>query len=565
VRNEQRSSLLDQQAGVAQRVRADAYLGRRVRLTARIRADTVGGKGAGAFLSIERASGAPALADDFSDRPILGTSDWRDHDIVMDVPSDALSLTFGAVLRGVGTIRADDFRLDVVDAAVQVTGIRGTRPPGTALLDPAHSPTAPINPGFEGAEELPASASAWLLANASPFVTDDPTAPLDDLEPLRALVGDARIVGLGEGSHGTREFFRMKHRVFEFLVERMGFTVFAIEATFPEALDVDRYVRTGQGDPSTLIRGMYFWTWNTDEVLDLVRWMRNYNVARGAPVLRFVGVDIQFPGASIDSVTAMVTRLDAARGDSVRAAYACLEPYRNHGSTRASRNYFAQNAGDCKALVHTVVPLLGAARTEWRGRIDDDTFDLLRQYARVVEQFEEAPRAAGSPIRDVAMAENAAWWLDHVPQARMMLWMHNLHLIRAPRRTLLDGTPVTTGVELQARFGTGYRPIAQFFGAGSVNASPAGRPFAITVGPIKTGTFEAVFTATGAPRLLLDTRKIARGGSDAARLLGPLLMRGVDELYSRVVDEAEYYATVLPGDYDGLIWFATSTQSALRP
>ena len=112
-----------------------------------------------------------------------------------------------------------------------------------------------------------------------PFATDDPTAPIDDLEPLRALVGDARIVGMGEGSHGTREFFRMKHRVFEFLVERMGFTIFAIEATFPEALDVDRYVRTGEGDPSALIRGMYFWTWNTDEVLDLVRWMRNYNVA----------------------------------------------------------------------------------------------------------------------------------------------------------------------------------------------------------------------------------------------------------------------------------------------
>jgi erythromycin esterase len=369
---------------------------------------------------------------------------------------------------------------------------------------------------------------------------------------------------MGEGSHGTHEFFRMKHRVFEFLVQRMGFTVFAIEASFPEALDVDRYVRTGEGDPSALIRGMYFWTWNTDEVLDLVRWMRNYNVARGAPVLRFVGIDMQSPGTSIDSVTAIVTRLDAARGDSVRAAYACLDPFRNHGFTQASRNYFVADSFNCKAPVHGVIPLLDRARPAWGGRIDDASFALVRQYARLVEQWEEA-HTTGPSFRDVAMGENAAWWLEQVPQSRMMIWAHNLHLVRGPRLTGNDKTSRTTGMDLQTRYGTSYRPIAQFFGTGALNAAPTGRPLPTTVGPIKTGTLESVFSATGAPRLILDTRKIASGGPDAVKLLGPLLMRGVDEVYSRTVDNAEYFATVLPGDYDGLIWFATSTPSVLRP
>src|SRR5512147_1133880 len=112
-----------------------------------------------------------------------------------------------------------------------------------------------------------AAAGEWLRGAAVPFGQIDPGDKLDDLEPLRQIVGNARIVSLGEATHGTREFFQMKHRILRFLVERMGFTAFAIEATWPEANRLDRYVRTGEGDPAVLLSGLYFWTWNTDEVL----------------------------------------------------------------------------------------------------------------------------------------------------------------------------------------------------------------------------------------------------------------------------------------------------------
>jgi erythromycin esterase len=557
--NERATGTELQEGRVYQRVRADAYRGRRVRLVARMRADTVGGKGAGPFLKIDVPRGAAVPYDDFSDRPILGTTSWRDYEMVMDVPADAVGLTFGAALHGVGTVRVDDFRLEIVASSVPVTGNHGMpspslRPADIVDSDFLHAVAEPVNLGFEGAPPVPASASTWLLANTSPFATDDPTAPLDDLEPLRALVGDARLVGFGEGSHGTHEFFRMKHRALEFLVERMGFTVFAIEATFPEALDIDRYVRTGEGDPAALVRGMYFWTWNTDEVVDLVRWMRAYNASRGAPVLRFVGVDMQYPGTAIDSVVAIVSRLDPVRGDSIRADYACLDPFRNHGATRGQRNYFVQDSYACKAPVHDAIPMLDRARGDWSGRIGDAAFALLRQTARLVEQWEEG-RTNGPSFRDDAMAENAEWWLGQLPQARMMLWAHNLHVIRTPR---------TMGNALQARYGSGYRPIAQLFGTGSVNAAPGGQPIPIAVGPVKANTFEFAFNATGQPRLLLDARKIANGGADAIRLLGPLKMREVDEVYTRLNDNESYFATVLPNDFDGLVWFAKSTPSQVR-
>jgi erythromycin esterase-like protein len=112
------------------------------------------------------------------------------------------------------------------------------------------------------------------------------------MEPLRAIVGDARVVELGEATHGTREFFQLKHRMLEFLVTQMGFTIFSIEANMPEAYRLNDYVLTGKGDPAALLSGMYFWTWNTQEVLDMISWMRAYNQS-GKGRVQFTGFDMQ--------------------------------------------------------------------------------------------------------------------------------------------------------------------------------------------------------------------------------------------------------------------------------
>jgi erythromycin esterase len=88
---------------------------------------------------------------------------------------------------------------------------------------------------------------------------------------------------------------KLKHRIFEFLVEKMGFSIFSIEASTPEAFDVNEYVLTGKGDPEKAIGGLYFWTWDTEEVLDLVLWMRQYNLnSAHRRKVKFYGFDMQF-------------------------------------------------------------------------------------------------------------------------------------------------------------------------------------------------------------------------------------------------------------------------------
>ena len=164
----------------------------------------------------------------------------------------------------------------------------------------------------------------WLREHAVPFTTTEAGHDFTDLEPLKAIIGDARIVALGEGTHGTREFFQMKHRLLEFLASEMGFTLFSIEASTPEAYALDAYVLGGPGDPKALIGGMYFWTWNTEEVLAMVEWMRAFN-ATGKGPLHFTGFDMQTPDVAMEVVTGFLEGVDPERAREVGAQYARMK------------------------------------------------------------------------------------------------------------------------------------------------------------------------------------------------------------------------------------------------
>lgn len=156
--------------------------------------------------------------------------------------------------------------------------------------------------------------AAWIKQHAIPLTTAEAGNGFDDLVPLKAVIGDARIVSLGEPTHGTRECFQMKHRLMEFLAAEMGFTLFSIEASMPEAYRLNEYVLEGKGDPAELIRGMHFWTWSTEEVLAMVEWMRRFNEAGAAghgPV-RFTGFDMQFLPLSIQIARDFLAEADPA-------------------------------------------------------------------------------------------------------------------------------------------------------------------------------------------------------------------------------------------------------------
>src|ERR1700731_372758 len=149
----------------------------------------------------------------------------------------------------------------------------------------------------------------WLAANAIRLNTVEAGHGFADMQPLKKIIGEARIVALGEATHGTREFFQLKHRMLEFLAAEKGFTIFSIEANMPEAYRLNDFVLNGRGDPAALLKGMYFWTWNTEEVLNMILWMREFNRS-GKGRIEFTGFDMQTPTIAMDIVRTFVTAHD---------------------------------------------------------------------------------------------------------------------------------------------------------------------------------------------------------------------------------------------------------------
>jgi erythromycin esterase len=312
---------------------------------------------------------------------------------------------------------------------------------------------------------------AWIEAKAIPLRTSDPFAPLDDLEPLRGLIGNATVVGLGEGTHGTREFSRMKHRIFEFLVERMGFTVFAIEANLPEAFAVNDYILTGKGDPKAALQGLYFWTSNTTEVLDLIEWMRRWNAdPRHTKKLKFYGVDMQFTTVAARNVIAALPAGDPARD--------ALQPL----------SFKRRPSADAKQTLERIIPTLKD--------------EVVRRNAIVLRQALLIPTSVA--VRDEAMAENLLWIRQQEPGAKIALWAHNGHIGRS--------SPFypTLGSHLTRALSADYVAVCLASGDGSFRARDFDDPrrpirtFKVSIG--KRGTLDGELARHGPPIFLLDAR-----------------------------------------------------------
>ncbi len=427
----------------------------------------------------------------------------------------------------------------------------------SAACLPTSTPTTPNQPVSKAKNN--ADVAWWLHQEAIPFNTTDPTGSLDDLEPLRALIGDARVVSLGEATHGTREFFRMKHRVLRFLVERMGFNAFAIEATWPEANRLDDYVRTGKGDPVVLLSGLYFWTWNTQEVLDMIRWMRSYNAAGGN--VGFYGFDVQTPGMAIDNVNRFVAAVDAPSSGDFTLHLDCLARWANGPDGRSpSPGYSAQTAqyrDACRQDLQWVQDALNGRRADYEAASSHAQWARAEHSARVAIQYEEMSSTRRS--RDAAMAENVQWLLDQMPAgSRMMLWAHNGHVATDSAY----GGDVSMGYYLRRAYGSSMFVMGFDFARGSFNAVGWSGTGYLPTGPHTVGepldwSYEDYFLAPAMPLFILDVRNRTNW------VAGPLKQRSIGAVFDDGNPNAYFYSKQLPQLYDAVIFVENSNQSTL--
>ncbi|MGW6731123.1 erythromycin esterase family protein [Streptomyces sp. NPDC055013] len=314
------------------------------------------------------------------------------------------------------------------------------------------------------------------LARAAHPLRTEPGGDNRDLRPLDRMIGDARVVGLGEATHSSHDFFALKARVFRHLVEEKGFRTFALEAPWSTGLRLNDYVLHGKGDPRRIMREEfqrdYLW-WNNTDYLRLVEWMRGYNLRHPGDPVRFMGDDVAWTGPeSYDAVEDYVA--DARPELSARLA----ELYRGLRPTVPTGAYIEQYLGLPYAERKERAERTGEALALLRRQAADTVaYDWAVQQATVIDQTarqydfdveDPAQIAEAMRYRDGAMAANVVWWQEHTG-TKVLLSAHNNHVGYIPEKPAEN--PKVQGAFLRDRLGAGYVSVGLTFGHGSFNAT----------------------------------------------------------------------------------------------
>jgi len=356
------------------------------------------------------------------------------------------------------------------------------------------------------AEPTPADPKTldWIKRNAIPLKGVEAGKGFADMQPLKVVVGDARVVALGEATHGSREFFQLKHRMLEFLATEMGFTVFALEANLPEAFAVNDYVLTGKGDPARALAGLYFWTWNTEEVLDLIRWMRAYNEDPAhTKKLHFYGVDMQTETVAYAQAKAWLEAADPVEASHLLKIKEGMVKLPSPYAGKLNENGLKAWASVAKEVEALII------RLETRKLMGED-FDRQRQNLRVLGQFAamQADPEGGTKVRDESMAANLRWIQSRERGAKVVFWAHNGHIRFNPGS---EGGANSVGWHLRQNLRKAYLPIGFAFAEGGFHAMGGGLKV-FEVEAQAEGTLDAALAATQYPFLALDLRGRPKAG-----------------------------------------------------
>lgn len=405
----------------------------------------------------------------------------------------------------------------------------------------------------------------WVASHGFPITSVDPDADTDDLAPLRGIVGDARVVCLGESRHDASEQFQFKHRMVRYLVEEMGFSIIVLEEGMAQAQAVDEYIRGGDGDPAAILGGLSNWfAWDTQEILELVEWVRAYNDDPShEPKLRFYGLDCTAPRLGLVNALAYMESNDPGFHDRFETGSLGLSLYAEGDWWVTFERYAAVTDARREAIgqaYENLAVYMAARRSELVRRSSAEEFDWAMRQVYIGQAAHDLycsqTREEGGVIRDLAMADNLTWILDdQLPGRKAVVWAHNAHISRAPftMPDAFDGTLVDMIYHLSDRLGDDLVSIAGTCLQGEYAEEADIDPR--SVAPTDTTYLGGALAQSGEEFMLLDFRS-APQGSPAARWLGrERRMRG------QGVD-----VVCVPGDaYDAVYFVRTITQTHPGP
>lgn len=399
-----------------------------------------------------------------------------------------------------------------------------------------------------------------IAANCEEFAAEDSA----DLDPLLQRIGDARIVLLGEATHGSSEFYRMRSRISRDLILRKNFSFIAIEADWPDAARVDHYVRHARYAPSEWSAFARFpvWMWRNEEVRSFVDWLRGHNAGAGERKVAFHGLDLYSLYNSIRAVLRYLDEVDPPTARVARQRYGCLTPWQSDPASYGHAALTSTYQTCEREVVSTLTDLLSKRQGHaWQ---DGERFLDAVQNARLVANAERYYRTmyygsrAAWNLRDSHMFETLKQLLDfHGPDSKAIVWAHNSHV----------GNSAATEMHLRGEYNIGHLCRQKFgdaacligFGTHSGTVAAASNwdsPMEVkTVRPALAGSYERLCHEAGVARFVLPLRSPSPPAL-VAGLCAPRLERAIGVIYRPETElQSHYFQAVLPRQFDEYVWF----------
>ncbi|KJH81034.1 erythromycin esterase family protein [Stutzerimonas stutzeri] len=377
---------------------------------------------------------------------------------------------------------------------------------------------------------------------------------------------DARVVLIGEASHGTSEFYRARAAITRRLVEHHGFNIIAAEADWPDAAKIDRYVRHQQ-PPSWVEEGFKrfpTWMWRNQEVADFAGWLRSHNEALALERrVEFRGLDVYSLGSSIREVLDYLDRVDPQAASAARRRYGCLSPWHEEPAIYGHQVMLGEPS--CEDAVVEQLRALLDQRLQYLER-DGASFFNAERNARVVLAAEQYYRAMyqGSAeswnLRDRHMFDTLRALLEHRgADAKAVVWAHNSHIGNAAATSMGWGGEFNIGELCRTAFGRDALLIGMATDRGEVAAADNwDEPMQLKqVRPSRPDSWEQLFLRTGIAASLTSWRDDAPLRQALAR---PRLERAIGVIYRPATErQSHYFQAILSEQFDALIWLEQTT------
>ncbi len=456
-------------------------------------------------------------------------------------PTDFGALSLGLRLPSAGAVEVDNFSFTIDGKPYVPTG-------------------PPVAPPPTAAE------TAWLRTAAQPLRLGQPATEATDLAALGAALASARLVGVGEITHGSHEIFALHNKLIRYLIGQKGFTGLALEASPVACATLTEYVRTGHGDPARLLATLDGWP--AAELLDLVRWLRTYQLAHPASPLLLAGLDVQQPEQALTAFGQLLEPGDDFAQTRLQQLAQLLAAYPHPATDDPDlRHQPHQPQDSLLAPLRRLLAELGAGldtRAKLRGRpVSLALLARQRYYLRLVEQGATWRRLSfglAFNYRQACLAENAQYLSQTEgpagAPARLVLWASNTAVAKA---LSLEEHPM--GEWLRATLGPGYIALGLVLGQGSYAAlGPNGRWTPAALASPGPGTYEAWLRTVPGSASWLGLGRLELTDANAW-LFQSQLLRDI----GRPAARNQFMLHSLRAEFDALVFLRDSTPAKFLP